>query len=78
MNRIDRPVDHPVDHYFSDGSKNKEVEVLFSGNRRFSVPMPRSRKTSFDLILDPPVPTHKLKITITSVYSQVSRLNKQM
>ena len=31
--------------------------------------MANSRKTSYDLVLDPPVSTHKLRVTILSAYS---------
>ena len=32
--------------------------------------MPNSRKTSYDLVLDPPVITHKIRFEILQVYSQ--------
>lgn len=57
-------------HLFTDGSKNKLVQVHFSGNKKFLVPMPPNRKASFDLVLSPPVFTHMIRVEIREVYSQ--------
>ena len=51
-------------------AKNKEIEVKVSGGKRYTVTLPRNRKTPGELTLDPPAETHKVKLTILSVYSQ--------
>ena len=54
----------------TDGAKNKELALEFSGGQKRLVTMAPNRKTPGDLSLSPPVETNKLKITIVAVYSQ--------
>lgn len=51
-------------------SHNKGIELRFSGGRRFQVKMEKSRKTPTDLVLLPPLETHRLRLTVLSVYSE--------